>query len=320
MVVVPCSLDGGFSFTFTKEDGSVYVKEGTIENGKIDCGRIGNFGEIDLSGAVFAKPSETDITDMAFIKAVEARSTPKIELTRNTAGYVSLTDDNKELMASVTKLDLFGKGLTDASALKYFTGLQTLDCSGNNLEELDVSGLTKLTYLNCGNNQLTELDVSGLTALEELSCYDNQLKTLDVSGLTKLAYLYCYGNQLTTLDVSALKNLTFLSCGDSRLTELKVNGATALAKLYCYSNQLTSLDVSELTNLTSLACFGNRLTTLDISALRQLMYIFCGKQTSDGTTQQTLTLTLTAAQRDGVWKSSLEDGSEYNEPVELSVK
>ena len=400
MVVVPCYLGGGFSFTFTRKDGSVYVKEGKIEDYYLDSGRIGNFGNIDLSEATFATPSDDDITDMAFIKAVE--SSTGIALERNDAGYVTLTDKNKELMASVTDLDISNNALTDASALKYFTGLQTLnfsdnnlseldvseltnltdlDCSNNNLEELDVSGLKNLTYLRCYANKLTALTVNGATALEMLSCFTNQLTTLDVSELTKLtnldcvsnklttltvngataletldcywndlekldvselinltylgcdgnklttltvngatalAKLYCYSNQLTTLDVSELTNLTYLDCDGNKLTTLTVNGATALAKLYCYSNQLTSLDVSGLTNLTHLSCYDNNLTTLDISALSDLREIYCGKQTSDGTTQQTLTLT--AAQRDDVWKSSLEDGSEYNEPVELSVK
>lgn len=359
MVVAPCYLGGGFSFTFTKEDGSVYVKKGKIE-GSIPMGEIGNFGNIDLSDDNFTEPPETDITDMDFIKAVE--SSTGIALERNDAGYVPLTEGNLELMASVKNLDISNKALTDASALKYFTGLQTLDCSENKLRALDVSSLTKLTSLTCAYNQLKELDVSGLKNLTGLSCYDNQLMALTVTGATALERLSCYTNQLTELDVSGLTNLTSLYCNSNKLTTLTVNGATALETLYCYTNQLTTLDVSgltsltllecydnqltklevgSLTNLTSLACnnnqlttldvsalteltalicFGNRLTTLDISALRQLMYIFCGKQTSDGTTPQTLTLTLTAAQRDGVWESSLEYNSEYNEPVDLNVQ
>ncbi len=129
MVVQPCDLGKGFSFTFTKSDGRIYIKEGVIENGEIVFGQIGNFGEIVLSDENFTKPSENDIADMAFINAVEAGSTPKIEFIKNGSGYVSLTDENKELMASVTELDIFGKGLTDASALKYFTGLTNLVCS-----------------------------------------------------------------------------------------------------------------------------------------------------------------------------------------------
>ena len=71
MVVAPCSLSGGFSFTFTRDDGSIHVKSGKIEGGYIYSWDMENFGTIDLSDATFGKPLETDITDMAFIQIVE---------------------------------------------------------------------------------------------------------------------------------------------------------------------------------------------------------------------------------------------------------
>ena len=111
MVVAPCSLSGGFSFTFTRNDDSIHVKSGKIEvkNGKIEDGYIssgdmGNFGTIDLSDATFGKPSGTDITDMAFIQIVEEAA--GISLTRNAVGTVSLTKENLAEMASVTKLNI----------------------------------------------------------------------------------------------------------------------------------------------------------------------------------------------------------------------
>ena len=146
MVVAPCSLSGGFSFTFTtRDDGSIHVKNGKIKDGYIYSGYMGNFGTIDLSNATFGKPSEADITDMAFIQIVEAAA--GISLTRNDVGTVSLTEKNLEEMASVTELNIAEKGLTDLSALKYFTGLQTLNCSGNLLTTLDVSQNTALMEL-----------------------------------------------------------------------------------------------------------------------------------------------------------------------------
>ena len=384
MVVAPCSLSGGFSFTFTRGDDSIHVKSGKIEvkNGKIEDdyisgGDMGNFGTIDLSDATFGKPSETDITDMAFIQIVEEAA--GISLTRNAVGTVSLTEKNLEEMASVTKLNIAEKGLTDLSALKYFTGLQTLNCSGNLLTTLDVSALTNLTYLNCSLNSLTELDVSGLTNLTSLDCTFNSLTTLDVSALTKLTsldcyrneltkldvsnltgltkldcaynqltaldvskltgltHLYCSGNQLTAVNVSALKSLEYFSCAENQLTELDVskqtglkeldcadnqlpaldlNGLTALENLDCSENALTKLNVSGLTALENLDCSENRMSSLDISEFHNLYSVKCGKQTADGVTSRTLTLTLTAAQKDvGVFNAS----SKYNVDVNLNV-
>lgn len=342
MVVAPCSLSGGFSFTFTSDDGSIHVKSGKIEvkNGKIEDGYIssgdmGNFGTIDLLDATFGKPSETDITDMAFIQIVEAAA--GISLTRNAAGYVPLTEANLKKMASVTELNIAEKRLTDLSALKYFTGLQTLDCSRNLLTELDVSALTKLDSLSCSQNALTKLNVSGQTNLTFLDCTFNSLTTLDVSALTSLTSLDCYRNELTKLDVSNLTLLTKLDCDYNQLTALNVSNLTGLTKLDCSDNQLMALNVSNLTHLTDLDCSENQLTaldlngltalenldcsenrmsSLDISEFHNLDSVKCGKQTADGVTSRTLTLTLTAAQKaGGVFNAS----SKYNVDVNLKV-
>ena len=377
MVVAPCSLSGGFSFTFTRNDGSIHVKNGKIKDGYISGRYMGNFGKIDLSDATFGKPSETDITDMAFIQIVEEAA--GITLERNAAGYVPLTEANLKKMASVTKLNISEKVLTDLSALKYFTGLQTLDCSRNSLTELDVSALTNLTSLDCSfnslteldvsaltnltsmdcsfnsltklnvsrqtnltsldcsDNQLTALDVSALTSLTSLDCSDNQLTALDVSNLTGLEDLDCYRNKLTALDVSNLTLLTDLDCADNQLTALNVSKLTHLTILDCAHNQLTALDVSKLTGLTDLDCAKNlltelnimnltllmdldcsenRMSSLDISEFLYLDSVKCGKQTADGVTSRTLTLTLTAAQKDGgVFNAS----SKYNVDVKLNV-
>lgn len=293
MVVAPCSLSGGFSFTFTSDDGSIHVKSGKIKDGYISSGDMGNFGTIDLSDATFGIPSETDITDMAFIQIVEEAA--DISLTRNAVGTVSLTEENLETMAKVTELNIAEKGLTDLSALKYFTGLQTLDCSGNLLTTLDVSALTNLTYLNCYRNELTTLDVSKQTNLTSLDCTFNSLTTLDVSALTSLTSLDCYRNELKELDVSNLTHLTDLDCSENLLTELNIMNLTLLMDLDCSENRMSSLDISEVLNLDS---------------------VKCGKQTADGVTSRTLTLTLTAAQKaGGVFNAS----SKYNVDVNLNV-
>ena len=356
MVVAPCSLSGGFSFTFTSDDDSIHVKSGKIKDGYISSGDMGNFGTIDLSDATFGKPLETDITDMAFIQIVEEAA--GISLTRNAVGTVSLTEENLAEMASVTKLNIAEKGLTDLSALKYFTGLQTLDCSGNLLTTLDVSALTKLdslscyrneltkldvsrqtnlTFLDCSFNSLTTLDVSALTKLTSLDCYRNELTKLDVSKLTGLTKLDCAYNQLTALDVSNLTGLTDLDCSDNQLTALDVSNLTHLTDLDCSDNQLTALDVSNLTHLTDLDCADNQLTALDLNGLTALenldcsenrmssldisefLYLYsvkCGKQTADGVMSRTLTLTLTAAQKAG---GVFNASSKYNVDVNLNV-
>ena len=157
---------------------------------------------------------------------------------------------NQAEISDVTVIRCFVCGIASLKGIEYFTALETLACSGNQLTSLDVSKNTALEVLWCDNNQLSALDVSKNTALIDLVCFGNQLTSLDVSRNTALEYLDCSDNQLTSLDVS--KN-------------------TALTELYCSGNQLTSLDVSKNQRLSSLACYGNKLAVLDVSAVPILL-------------------------------------------------
>ena len=211
------------------------------------------------------------------------------------------TDGNGNLspaeIASVTTIDVQSKRISDLTGIEHFTALEELDCSYNQLTELDVSkntaleklecysnrltsldvsGCTALTYLDCDdNNDLTSLNVSGCTELEELYCSGNQLTSLDVSGCRELKQLICYINQLAELDVSGCTELTYLDCSVNQLTSLNVSGCTKLGDLYCSDNQLKSLDVSKNTALKTLYCSGNQLTTLDVSNNTALEWLYC---------------------------------------------
>lgn len=158
----------------------------------------------------------------------------------NFRDYVSQNFDNnsnqflsdKEILAA-TKIDVSGKGITSMKGLEYFTELTELDCSENNLSELDVSKCTKLTYLNGSNNNLTELDVSNLTMLTEFYCVENNLTELDVSKCTELTGLDCSGNYLTELDVSKCTELTYLGCFNNSLSEIDLSNCSEDIEVDC---------------------------------------------------------------------------------------
>jgi hypothetical protein len=126
------------------------------------------------------------------------------------------------------------------TGLRFFTGLEELDCYNNCLVELDVSNNANLKVLFCLNNQLTTLDVSNNAKLEYLSCPNNQLTTLDVSNNAKLESLFCSNNQLTTLDVSHNLKLRWLSCEFNKLSTLDVSNNTMIEYLICYRNIIPS--------------------------------------------------------------------------------
>ena len=71
-------------------------------------------------------------------------------------------------IAAVKKINCSNKGITNLKGIEYFTSLNILWCTDNQLTALDVSENTALTKLNCSFNKLTSLDVSKNTALTEL--------------------------------------------------------------------------------------------------------------------------------------------------------
>lgn len=76
--------------------------------------------------------------------------------------------------ASITEINVAGKGIGTITGLAgKFPLLKSLDCSDNDLTELDLTGLTGLTRLDCSGNNLTSLDISLLVNLEYFDATDN---------------------------------------------------------------------------------------------------------------------------------------------------
>ena len=149
-------------------------------------------------------------------------------------------------------------GIKDLTGIEFFPELEDLDCSENQLTQLDVSKNPKLKRLVCYENKLTSLDVSGNTSLTELHCYTNQLTSLNLGENANLNKLNCVVNRLTSLDLSGNANLTILSCNSNLLTSLDVSNNPNLILLDCERNLLTSLNVSKNTALDTLDCSGNK--------------------------------------------------------------
>ena len=215
-VVRPCTLAEGFSLLVEYNDGtlkrtdvrhSVTLKAGQI----LDIGAPKNL-EPYISEAIVP----------------EGMGTP------NGDGSVTLSDDEKEQLKAIERLDLSNIGLKNLYGIEVYSNLKYLTCNDNpGLTKMDVRKLTKLERLECDRNALTELNVTGLSNLWVLSCEENQLTELDLTGLT---------------------NLRTLSCAINKLSELDLTGLTSLEIFYCNENWLTSLDISMLPALTTLRC------------------------------------------------------------------
>lgn len=76
--------------------------------------------------------------------------------------------------AAVTRIDAPGLGIASMAELSsVFPQIVYLDCSGNDLSELDLSGLAGLAYLDCSGNKLTQIDIQSLPGLKTFDATDN---------------------------------------------------------------------------------------------------------------------------------------------------
>jgi hypothetical protein len=122
--------------------------------------------------------------------------------------------------ALITYLNVSNSNITNLLGIEYFTNLQILNCSANQLTHLNASTLSNLKKLNCSDNQLTNLNVTSLSSLNSLNCAVNQLTILNINELDNLKSLNCTLNQLNTLNVTELYYLKSLYCEENSLVTL----------------------------------------------------------------------------------------------------
>ena len=153
--------------------------------------------------------------------------------------------------------------------------LQTIDCAGNSLTQIDISGNKALSNLSCGENKISQLDISNNTALTELSCNDNKLSELNLEENKQLETLNCESNKLTQLDLSKNGEISWLSIASNHLSSIDLNNLTKLERLDCAGNVLTELKIEKCGALKSLDCGDNKLTSLLLTNNISLEELWC---------------------------------------------
>lgn len=78
-------------------------------------------------------------------------------------------------------------GITSLQGVAFFPNLREIDCTGNPIASLDVSGMKKLERLACEFCGMTSLNVSGCDNLNSLWLKSNKLTAVDVSSCPSFA-------------------------------------------------------------------------------------------------------------------------------------
>lgn len=218
-------------------------------------------------------------------------------------GYDSGPLDDYVITATIeviTSLDVSNRGIQDLTGIEDFTSLVVLNCSMNELSELDFTTNTllfrlevfnneltslnvnmnsELTFLRASNNQLTSLDLSNNTLLTNLLVDHNTLSNLDITNNTLLEQVYMNNNMIGTVDISQNIELDELQCQNNLLTALDTSTNTKLTLLFCANNLLTNLDLLTNTLLQQLDCSTNDISVLDISQNANLITLLCNSNT-----------------------------------------
>ena len=186
--------------------------------------------------------------------------------------------------------------ITSLKGIKNFVNLVNLDCDGNLLTSLDLSGMEKLEYVDCCYNKIKELNLNGCKSLKWVYCFVNNIDTVHLEGCDNIMFFQAYKNNLTSLNISnrpeliyldvrlnSLRDIDFTNCpklnvaavGSNSLISLNLEGLPELYTLGCYENSIASLDTSSLPNLEMLECYANNISKLDLTANTKLSALTC---------------------------------------------
>jgi len=213
------------------------------------------------------------LKNATLISAVEAQLSRSFQ--KEADGTVLLDNAyNQRLVEMVTWLEITDTNdPTLCDEIGYFTSLQTLACSRNDIETLDLSKNTALKDLWCEGKDVIVVNEVGD---EEWRGKSGELMNLYLPQTSTLQYVHISGHMLTSIDVSGCPNLEVLDCPFGALVELDLTHNVNLKELYCEGNLLTRLNFSNNTELTHLQCQGNYLTDLDLTKLPKLVNVECG--------------------------------------------
>lgn len=141
------------------------------------------------------------------------------------------------------EINCWGESIADMTGIEAFTQIDSLDCSMNEIDSLDLTHNLQLEFLDCSYNgfSMTYLNISENLSLKVLRCMENYMLSdvdisnnlmirdlyldmveLDVSEHLALESLVHFGGQTDTLDLSNHEQLSFLWCTHSDIQFLNI--------------------------------------------------------------------------------------------------
>lgn len=200
----------------------------------------------------------------SFSHQVEAGDEVKIytyegdQLTVFSIRGVKMTQVNGSNMSKLTMFSVSGAGLDLADiALPLNSDLSELVLADNEITEFDPSIFPNLYSLNLSGNNLTNLDISSLKGLGLLAASDNALEqvVLDNPNLWDLSLS---GNNLSEIDLSKTPSMYQMSLISNRLSALDVSMLSQLRVMFLDDNRFVFTTLPAVSPAYTLYTYGNQ--------------------------------------------------------------
>lgn len=320
---VPADERGSGSFSLTLrnlEYDKEYVYQAYVTSGEVEVksseekARTGKMSSIPIPDAAFKAYilDKFDLDKNGKLGMEEAEKITRLEI--NTFDLKIKSLEGVEYFVNLEYLKAVGHGDSQRGEvarldLSKNTKLETLYCSFNKLEFMDLGNISSLKYVDCSSNYLLNVnlpdhrpDFSQLTGLEYLDCHSNDgllvwlgyntaLRYLDCSNTvgfdyvgycTSIEYIdcsYCPGMGSPGLNISGLKKLTTLKCeGIGLINEFDASGCENLVfdPSIFTGNEFWSIKLRGCNKLTSLdICNGESTYYIDVTDCKNLKSVKC---------------------------------------------
>lgn len=134
----------------------------------------------------------------------------------------SLSEKECAVVTSVLISEISNDAVASLAGIKNFKNLEWVNCSGSNLSELDLSGMSRLKTVCVSQNNLKTINLSDCPALNMLNCQFNQLTKINLTGCSSLKTIFCNNNQLAELDISDCALLETLIINENHIATIDI--------------------------------------------------------------------------------------------------
>ncbi len=338
IVALPCTLSNGFTLEYHTDDGVAKTEV---------------YDTITISRSKFGLVLNKDVISGVVTFADRAFKVSVIEqYDDNFDGEIDFIEAE-----NVTNINCANRTITSLEGIEYFVNLKSLNCSNNEIKEINLKSMSKLTTLNCYGNPIETLildDCTALTSLSIINATTNSMSSRSVmidgyEGATQfmfsskgagfISFSFINSNTVKNLEVAGdftkslnvynVPGIVELHVGDVNvevmdlhnlnLTTIDLTNNINLKELYLHNNQLSSINLSKNTQLTKLNLSDNELQSINVRLNNLLTELKVNNNSSISTLNIDNNLYLQTLEAEGLSISTL-DMSQHSSLTDVKLR